>query len=186
MQQVLGYGGFLASVILVAFGAVALYLGVDGRGTVRDSIAQEQVFFENAAEDPATGEYASQWSEQQVRTGEQARAFAQIMRTHALESSSGLTYAQMGRFVSAAQPDDPKGTSDSAAALLDEEGRPVQNQARTTWVTATAISTALNMSYLAEQISVFGIVVGVALLLAGVGFLVLAWYLGIGAGGRHF
>jgi hypothetical protein len=121
-----------------------------------------------------------------VRTGEQARAFAQIMRTHALESSSGLTYAQMGRFVSAAQPDDPKGTSDSAAALLDGEGRPVQNQARTTWVTATAISTALNMSYLAEQISVFGIVVGVALLLAGVGFLVLAWYLGIGAGGRHF
>ncbi len=42
------------------------------------------------------------------------------------------------------------------------------------WVTETALSTALNMSYMAEQLSLFGIVVGVALLLTGIGFLVLA------------
>ena len=41
-------------------------------------------------------------------------------------------------------------------------------------VTATALETALNTSYMAEQLALFGIVVGVALLLAGIGFVVLA------------
>ena len=84
------------------------------------------------------------------------------MRIHALESSGGKTYAEMGRFVSADDPSDPAGTSDEAAALKDEEGNPVANAARNTWVTETALSTALNMSYMAEQISLFGIVVGIA------------------------
>ena len=79
----------------------------------------------------------------------------------------------MGRFISADDPESAAGTSDEAAALKDEEGNPVANSARNTWVTATALSTALNMSYMAEQVALFGIVVGVALLLAGIGFLIL-------------
>jgi hypothetical protein len=42
-------------------------------------------------------------------------------------------------------------------------------------VTETALATALNVSYIAEQISLFGIVVGIALLLAGVGLVILAF-----------
>ena len=41
-------------------------------------------------------------------------------------------------------------------------------------MTATALSTALNTSYMAEQLALFGIVVGIALLLSGIGFAVLA------------
>ena len=41
-------------------------------------------------------------------------------------------------------------------------------------MTETALTTALNTSYMAERLSVFGIVVGVALLLSGVGFVILA------------
>ena len=41
-------------------------------------------------------------------------------------------------------------------------------------MTETALTTALNTSYMAEQLSVFGIVVGVALLLTGVGLIILA------------
>ena len=41
-------------------------------------------------------------------------------------------------------------------------------------MTETALSTALNVSYMAEQLAIFGIVVGVALVLAGIGFLILA------------
>ena len=95
------------------------------------------------------------------------------MHEHALEGSDGLTYAQMGRFVSAADPESAAGTSDEAAALKDEKGNPVSNSARNTWVTATALSTALNMSYMAEQMALFGIVVGIALLLSGIGFIIL-------------
>jgi hypothetical protein len=87
----------------------------------------------------------------------------------------------MGRFVAADDPENPAGTSDESAALTDEEGNPVPNTSRNTWVTATALSTALNVSYMAEQLALFGIVVGIALILTGIGFLVLA----IGGALRH-
>jgi hypothetical protein len=173
-RRILEIGGIVAGAVLIVFGAVALYMGANGYSTVRDSLKQEQITFSNKADDPATAKYASQWSEQQVKTGDQARAFAKIMREHALEASGGLTYSQMGRFVSAAKPDDPAGTSDEAAAAKDADGNPIANAARNTWVTETALSTALNVSYMAEQLSVFGIVVGVALLLTGIGLIILA------------
>ena len=92
----------------------------------------------------------------------------------ALEASGGLTYAQMGRFLATAAPKDSRGTSDEAAALKDADGKPVANGARNTWVTETALATALNVSYMAEQIALFGLVVGIALLLSGIGFVILA------------
>jgi hypothetical protein len=172
-RKIFEWGGILAGVVLIAFGIGAIAMSVDGRSTVRDSLKAEQIYFGEAS-DPAVAKHASQWAEEQVTTGEQARAFAKVMREHTLESSDGLTYAQMGRFVSAANPDDPKGTSDEAAAAKDENGQPISNAARNTWVTETALTTALNMSYMAEQLSLFGLVVGIALLLAGIGFIILA------------
>ena len=169
-------GGFVAGAVLILFGAAAIYMGVDGRSTVLDSLKDEQVFFSTAEdEDAATDKYASQWYGEQVTTGDQARAFANIMREHQLERTEGLTYAQMGRFISADNPDDPAGTSDEEAALKDEEGNTIANPARNSWVTAVAITTALNTSYMAEQLSIFGIVVGVALLLTGIGLVILAF-----------
>jgi len=169
-------GGFIAGAVLIVFGAVAIYMGVDGRNTVRDSLKEEMVFFSEAAdEDAATDKYASQWYGEQVKSGEQARAFANIMREHQLERTEGLTYAQMGRFIAAEDPENPAGTSDEDAALKDEEGNPVANPARNSWVTAVAITTALNTSYMAEQLSIFGMVVGVALLLTGIGLVILAF-----------
>ena len=172
-RKLLEYGGLVAGVVLIVFGVAAIWMGVDGRSTVRDSLKEEQIFFSDTS-DPAVAKHASEWAEEQVVTGEQARAFAQVMREHALESAGGLTYAQMGRFQLASNPDDPKGTSDEALAAKDESGAPIANSARNTWVTETALSTALNVSYMAEQLSIFGIVVGVALLLAGIGFIILA------------
>ena len=172
-RRILEWGGLAAGITLIAFGIGALYMGIDGRNTVRDSIAQEQIYFGDAT-DPAVAEHAEQWAGEQVTTGDQARAFALVMREHVLSSTDGLTYAQMGRFESAANPQDPKGTSDEAAAAKDEAGAPIANGAREIWVTETGLTTALNMSYMAEQLSVFGIVVGVALLLTGVGLLILA------------
>ena len=169
-------GGFVAGGILIVFGVAAIYMGVDGRNTVRDSLKEEMVFFSEADdEDAATDKYASQWYGEQLKTGEQARAFAKIMRSHQLERTGGLTYAQMGRFIAAKDPADPAGTSDEEAALKDEEGNPVSNPARQTWVTAVAITTALNTSYMAEQLSIFGMVVGVAFLLTGIGLVILAF-----------
>jgi len=167
-------GGFLAGGVLILFGVATIALGVNGFMTVRDSIDQEQITF-GTADDPAVAEHAEQWAGEQVKTGDQARAFAKVIRTHVLEDTGGLTYAQMGRFVSAEDPDDPAGTSDEEAALKDEEGQPVPNSARNTWITATALTTALNTAFMAERLAIFSLVVGIALLLTGIGLVILAF-----------
>jgi len=167
-------GGFIAGGVLILFGIVAIFLGVQGFTTTRDAIKNEGITF-GTADDPAVAKYAEQWAGEQVTTGDQARAFAKIMREHTLEASAGLTYAEMGRYQSAAKPDDPAGTSDETAAVKDSSGQPVANGARNLWVTETALTTALNMSYMAERLSVFGLVVGAALLLTGVGLVLLAF-----------
>jgi hypothetical protein len=166
-------GGFIAGAVLIAFGVASIFLGVNGFTTVRDSIKQEQITF-GSAQDPAVAKYAEQWAGEQVTTGDQARAFAKIMRMHTLEATGGLTYAEMGRYQSAATPGDQKGTNDETAAAKDENGNPIANGARNIWVTETALTTALNTSYMAERLSVFGLVVGSALLLSGIGFVILA------------
>ena len=77
---------------------------------------------------------------------------------------------RMGRFLDA----NGKPTSDEAKAAKDpKSGQPVENGLRNMWVTETALTTALNTSYFAERVAYFSIVMGIALLLTGIGFLVL-------------
>jgi hypothetical protein len=115
-----------------------------------------------------------------ITNGDLARTFAGYMRIHTLEATHGLTYAQMGRYI--AKPGTPAkftdgqgATSDPKYALIDSQTKqPAENGARNIWVTETALTTALNTSYMAQQLALFGLVVGVALLLAGLGFGILA------------
>ncbi|HET7744802.1 MAG TPA: hypothetical protein VFK76_08680 [Gaiellaceae bacterium] len=115
-----------------------------------------------------------------VDNGTRAACFANYMRIHALGSSSGLTYAQMGQY--AAKPDAPVqftdfngGTNDTKYAQTDSTtGRPISNGARNVWVTETALTGSLYLAFASAGLSIFAIVVGIALLLAGVGFLILA------------
>jgi hypothetical protein len=187
-RRVWEIGGFIAGGVLILFGAVAIFLGVDGYQTVQDELKKEYIIggsdmtpdeIRAGAEEAGLPESIELPTcdvvDEEIDTGSEARCFAQYMRIHALEGTGGLSYAQMGRFQSAANPDDPAGTSDEEAAAKDEEGQPISNGARNTWVTETALSTALNVSYMAEQISIFGIVVGIALLLTGVGLVILAF-----------
>ena len=186
-------GGFVAGAILIAFGAVAIFMGFDGRATVSDSLAQEKIvgsadmtpalIQEGIREAGLTGVEIPDRAVagELIDTGDEARAFAGYMRIHALEATGGFTYAEMGRFVAkpgtpAAQLTPDKATSNEEWALIDPETkRPVANRARDLWVTETALATALNVSYMAEKLGLFGIVVGFALLLSGIGFIVLAY-----------
>jgi len=165
------YGGWIAGAVLIVFGVISIGMGINGRNEVRDAITEQKIVATDDAAEITNGKLQPG---EEITTGAEAKQFANIMEYHALESSGGIRYAEMGRFVSAADPESTAGTSDEAAALKDEGGNPVPNRARDTWVTQTALSTALNVSYMAEQLALFGIVVGVALLLTGIGFLVLA------------
>jgi hypothetical protein len=193
-RRLFEWGGFAAGAVLVAFGVVAIVMGFSGRGTVTDSLKQERIvgsadmtpaLIAKEAKDAGLTSVANMptvsVAGKAINSGPTARAFASYMRIHALEATGGYTYAQMGRFT--AKPDTPKaqlavggGTDNPAYALIDQASKqPVANGARNLWVTETALTTALNTSYMADRLGLFGIVVGVALLLSGIGFIVLAF-----------
>src|SRR3954451_17009778 len=162
MNKLFQYAGIAASVVLIAFGIGAIYMGIDGRSMVRSDLAREQI----------VGTPDSTIPNQKVDTGTEAKAFADVMRKHTLEATKGQTYAQMGRFLDAnGQP-----TNDEKAAAIDPKTKqPVENGLRTLWVNETALTTALNTAYFAESVATFAIIMGVALLLAGIGFGVLTF-----------
>jgi hypothetical protein len=183
MRKIFEIGGVVAAAVLIAFGITTIVMGFNGRSTVRDSLKQEQIVGTPDMTPAAIAAAAKEAglpanidlptvsvADKPINTGERARAFAGYMRIHALEATGGQTYAQMPRYAT----DDGKGTNDPALATKDENGQPVSNGARNIWVTETALATALNMSYMAEQLSLFSIVIGVALVLAGIGFGILA------------
>ena len=193
-RKLFEWGGFGAGAVLVAFGVAAIVMGFSGRATVTDSLKQEKIV---GSADMTPALIAKEAKEaglinvanmptvsvagKAINSGPRARAFASYMRIHALEATGGFTYAQMGRFT--AKPNTPKaqlavggGTDNPAYALIDQASKqPVANGVRNLWVTETALTTALNTSYMADRLGLFGIVVGVALLLSGIGFIVLAF-----------
>jgi hypothetical protein len=171
--KLLRIGGYISGGVLILFGIIVVALGIWAFMFTRDSIQEEGIVF-GPASDPAVAEHAEEWAEEPVETGRQALAFAEVMREHTLASTNGLTYAQMGRYQSADDPSDPAGTNDEAEAAKDESGQPISNGARDIWVTETALTTALNMSFMSEMLSIFSIVVGIALLLTGIGLVILA------------
>jgi hypothetical protein len=193
MRKMLGIGGFVAAAVLVAFGVTAIVMGVNGRNTVNKNL-QEQYIVGSADMTPTAikAEAAkaglkdvTDWPTKSVANlpitnGSRARAFASYMRIHALEATGGYTYSQMGIYI--AKDGAPKselspggGTDNKDFAAIDPATKqPVSNGARNVWVTETALTTALNTAYMAEQLGLFGIVVGVALLLTGIGLAILA------------
>jgi hypothetical protein len=166
MKKVFAYGGIAASLILVAFGAGAIVIGATGLSDVRDEIAIQKIV---AGDDAAELTNGRLQPGQEITTGAEARAFADIMEAHTLKSTDGKRYAEMGRFLTATGED----TNDEALAAKGPDGRPVENGLRNMWVTETALTTALNTSFFAERVALFSMVMGVALLLTGIGFLVL-------------
>jgi hypothetical protein len=180
MKKFFEIGGFIAGAILIVFGVAVIALGVSGRNTVNTSLKQEQIVGSPdmtpsgiKAEAQKAGLTNVSFpscsvANVAVTNGGQARCFAQYMQIHALEASGGLFYSQMPRYATA----NGKGTNDATKALT-ANGQPVANAVRDTWVTETALSTALNVSYMADRLALFSVVVGFALLLAGFGFVIL-------------
>ena len=180
-------GGVIAGALLVVFAIGAIAMGVAGRHEVRQNIAREAIVGSPDMTPSAIKSEAAKAglknvdlptcsvANQSINTGDKAKCFASYMRIHALEATGGLTYSQMGRFLDK----NGKQTNDANAAAIDPKTqRPVENLARNIWVTETALTTALNTSFFAERVALFSIVVGIALLLTGIGFLVMA-YLGV-------
>ncbi|MEA2303593.1 MAG: hypothetical protein QOH43_873 [Solirubrobacteraceae bacterium] len=182
MSKYLRYAGIAASAILIVFGIASIVVGATGRHTVRDNLAAEQIVGSPDMTPKAIKTEADaaglknvslptcSVADKAIDNGTDARCFAQYMRIHALEATGGQVYAEMGQYLDKAG----KPTSDKAAAAIDPVTKqPMANGARNIWVNETALSTALNTSYFAENVALFSVVMGVALLLTGIGFLLV-------------
>jgi hypothetical protein len=193
MRKIFELGGVIAAAVLIALGITTVVMSFNGHNTVGDSLKQEYIV---GSPDMTPSAIAAEAKKaglpetialptksvagQTIDTGSEARTFAQYMRIHTLEATGGYTYSQMGRFQ--AKPDTPKaqlavggGTDNPVWAAIDPKTQqPISNGARNIWVTETALTTALNASYMADQISLFGLMVGFTLLLSGLGFGILA------------
>jgi hypothetical protein len=192
MRKVFEIGGLVAGLLLIVFGVVAIVMGVNGQSTVSNSLKDQKIV--GTADMTPAGITAAvkeahltnvkipscSVANKAINSGSRARCFAEYMQVHALEATGGYLYSQMGIWV--AKPGTPKaqlmpggGTDVPTAAQVDPTTKqPVSNGARNVWVTETALTTALNSSFMASQLALFGIVVGVALLLSGFGFSILA------------
>ena len=191
-DRVFRIGGVVSGIVLIAFGVVVIVLAIWGQNTVTDELKRQKITgtpdmtpsaIKEAADKAGLKDIALPTCDvagKPIDNGRRARCFAQYMNVHALEATGGFVYSEMGRY--AAKPGTPKSqlTPDGAtnnpdyAQIDPTTKRPVENAARNIWVTETALSTALNTSYMASALSLFSLVVGIALLLAGVGFIVLA------------
>jgi hypothetical protein len=185
-------GGVVAGAVVIAFGIAVIALAINGQHSVKSELKNQQITGTpdmTPAAIKAEAEKAGlknvdlptcSVAGEAIDTGTKARCFAQYMNVHALEATGGFVYSQMGQYQ--AKPNTPKselapggGTSNTDWAVTDPKtGQPAPNGARNVWVTETALSTALNMSYMATNLALFSLVVGIALLLSGVGFIVLA------------
>lgn len=193
MRRIFELGGVIAAAVLIALGIATVVMSFSGHNTVGDSLKQEYIVGTPDMTPSAIAAEAKKGglsesialpttsvAGKSIDTGSEARTFAQYMRIHTLLATGGYTYSQMGRFQ--AQPDAPKaelavggGTDNPLYAAVDPKTQqPISNPARNLWVTETALTTALNASYMADQISLFGLMVGFTLLISGLGFGILA------------
>src|SRR5919198_4260340 len=182
MKKLWSYGGVAASIVLVACGIASIVAALNGRSEVRSDINREAIVGTPDMTPKAIAAEAKQAgltnvslptcsvANEPIDTGSEAKCFASYMRIHTLMATGGKTYAEMPRYATA----DGKGTNDGAKALTNAKtGEPQDNPARTIWINETALATALNTSYFAEQVSLFSLAIGIALVLTGIGFLVL-------------
>ena len=139
---------------MIAFGVVAIYMGVDGRSTVQDNLANEfivgsddmtpEVINEEipgivkAQQDIAAARQEAgvepiaftpveapdcTVAGEEIDNGTDARCFAEYLRIHALGSTSGLTYSQMGSWPSRTHRP-PRPTSPAARATRRSPSSP--------------------------------------------------------------
>jgi hypothetical protein len=181
MSKLFSIGGYVAATVLIVLGVGLVVVGGIGRNYIQDQLAREAIVGSDdmtpSKTDAAIKEAGLQdvsapsctVAGDDVDTGKEAKCFADYMRIHTLEATGGRTYAQMPQYATK----DGKGTNDPSQAEKGPDGSPQSNEARNIWVNETALTNALYTSYFAENVSLFAIIVGIAMLLVGIGFVVL-------------
>ncbi len=142
MKKIYGFSSFfafLAGVVLVSGGLWGLIF-------TQETILREKIITPDDATIPG----------ERVNGPLTLMAQAEVIRKHTLKSTGGLTYAQMPRQL--------EKRDENGNFVLGEDGKPVMvpNEARNLWITATTLTTALNLGVITYMfgalIMVFGLI----------------------------
>ncbi len=172
--------GIIAGLVLVGFGVGAIVIGLHGRSEVNADIQREHIVGSDDM-NPALIAVAAKEAGLTSRC-RPATSPARRSRTAPTPSASRATCASTRSRARAARPTrrcrSTRRPTEAArrhrrGAQGPQSGQPQSNPARETWISATALTTALNTSYFASSVATFAIVMGIALLLTGIGFIVL-------------
>ncbi|KKQ35413.1 MAG: hypothetical protein US50_C0015G0005 [Candidatus Nomurabacteria bacterium GW2011_GWB1_37_5] len=142
----------ISSLLAIVAGIILVAGGIWGIYFTYKNVSQEKIVTPADASIP----------EQPVRGPFTLKAQADIIRQHALGTTSGKTYAEMPRQI---QKLDDKGNP-----ILDSGGKEVMtpNTARDIWITATTLTTALNLGILTYAFSGFIILLGLISIWTGI------------------
>jgi hypothetical protein len=154
MTKLLKVSSFLA----ISAGIILLIGGFWGITFTYRNIAQGKIVTPGDASIP----------EKPVRGPFTLKAQADIIREHTLKSTGGKTFAEMPRQI---QKIDQAGQP-----VLGPDGKPVMvaNTARDIWITATTLTTALNLGILTYSFSGLFILLGGISIWTGIVFLTLS------------
>lgn len=96
------------------------------------------------------------------------KAQADIIRKHTLSMTGGKTFAEMPRQITK--------LDSNGSAVVGEDGKPVMvaNTTRDIWITATTLTTALNLGIISYAFSGLALVLGLLFVLIGIAFYALA------------
>jgi len=160
MKKLFPLALMLLGIVFLGAGVYTVTRGLDAKDQVRQELIAQQITTPEDASIPNA----------RVDDVATARSMADIIGHHAEESTGGLTYSEMGRFM--VDSGDPAGTNDPAEAVVGADGKPVANPLRNTAFQASALQTSLYTSVMAFN---------VADLVVGLGAMMLA--LGVAVGG---
>ena len=147
-----------SSLLAIIAGIILVGGGIWGVAFTYTNIARENITTPNDASIPGVP----------VRGPLTLKTQADIIRTHVLRTTDGKTYAEMPRQI-------PKLDVDGKT-VLDGAGKPVMvaNTARDLWVTATTLTTALNLGIVTYAFSGLILLFGLISIWTGITFFALS------------
>ncbi len=148
----------LSSILAVLTGVILIIGGIWGISFTYKNVVQEKIITPKDASIPNSS----------VRGPFTLKSQADIIRYHTLKITSGKTYAEMPRQVSKL---DEKGSP-----VLDNSGNPVMinNDGRNLWITATTLTTALNLGIVTYVFSGLVMLLGLISIWTGIIFWLLS------------
>lgn len=147
MKKAFAVALVLLGITFVGGGAYAVDRGVDAKDQVRAELGRQNI----TTPDDAAIANAPVRSAATAKAMAMAMAMADIIDVHARETTGGLSYGEMGRFMT--KDRSPAGTNIESEAVRGADGQPVRNPLRSVAFEASANRTGLYTSVMAFSVS---------------------------------